>query len=212
MNNEDNIKEEENSKKLNDEKKEKTKNKDKKEKENNEKLNELEKRIKELEEANEILNDKLLRKQADLQNYKRRKDEEVEKEIKYGQEDIVKEILLILDNFERAVDMDDDDLDDEVSKFLEGFKMIYSSFISILNNVGVKEIEAQGEIFDPNYHQAVLTDEVSDKEDNIVLEVFQKGYLLKDRILRPAMVKVNINQKQKENQEKNKEKENDNNE
>jgi len=119
MNNEDNIKEEENSKKLNDEKKEKTKNKDKKEKENNEKLNELEKRIKELEEANEILNDKLLRKQADLQNYKRRKDEEVEKEIKYGQEDIVKEILLILDNFERAVDMDDDDLDDEVSKFLE---------------------------------------------------------------------------------------------
>lgn len=158
------------------------------------------------------LEDKLLRNEAELQNYKRRKEEELNRMFKYCNEDIVKEILPILDNFERAIDMDDDNLDDEVSRFLEGFKMIYASFNKILTEYGVKEIEALGKKFDPHFHQPLLTEHYQDKEDELVLEVLQKGYLLKDKVIRPTMVKVNINKEDKNNKKGKKEKESDLNE
>ena len=144
----------------------------------------LEDKVKKLEEA-------LLRNQAELMNYKRRKDEEVSRMLKYSEEDIVREFLPILDNFERAIKMDDDNLDDDVSKFLEGFKMIYTQIKNMLDKFEVKEIEAFGKAFDPTYHQAVMKESNPDKESGIVLEVFQKGYIYKDRVIRPAMVKVN---------------------
>jgi molecular chaperone GrpE len=137
------------------------------------------------------LEEKLLRNQAELINFKRRKEEEVSKLLEYSNLELIREILPILDNFERAIKMDDDDLTDEVSRFLEGFKMIYSEFRRILNDFGVTEIEALDQLFDPTYHEAVMTDENKDKESGIVLEVLQKGYKLKDRAIRPAMVKVN---------------------
>jgi molecular chaperone GrpE len=137
------------------------------------------------------LEEKLLRNQAELINFKRRKEEEVSKLLEYSNLELIREILPILDNFERAIKMDDDDLTDEVSRFLEGFKMIYSEFRRILNDFGVTEIEALDQLFDPTYHEAVMTDENKDKESGIVLEVLQKGYKLKDRVIRPAMVKVN---------------------
>jgi molecular chaperone GrpE len=137
------------------------------------------------------LKDKLLRNQAELANFKRRKEEEVEKLLKYNNIDVIKEILPILDNFERAINMDNENLTDEVSKFLEGFKMIYGEFRRILNDFEVTEIDALGKKFDPNMHEAVMTDTDKDKEPDIVLEVLQKGYMLKDKIIRPAMVKVN---------------------
>ena len=87
--------------------------------------------------------------------------------------------------------MDDSDLSDEVSKFLQGFKLIYSSTINMLNKFEVKEIEAEGLEFDPTYHHAVLTDHDENKPAGVVLEVLQKGYMYKDRVIRPAMVKVN---------------------
>ena len=124
-------------------------------------------------------------------NYKRRRDDEISKMLKYSEEQIIKEILPILDNFERAIKMDDDNLDDEVSKFLEGFKMVYTQFKNMLDKFEVKEIDAFGKEFDPTYHQAVMKESVPDKESGIVLEVFQKGYIYKDRVIRPAMVKVN---------------------
>ena len=124
-------------------------------------------------------------------NYKRRRDDEISKMLKYSEEQIIKEILPILDNFERAIKMDDDNLDDEVSKFLEGFKMLYTLFKNMLDKFEVKEIDAFGKEFDPTYHQAVMKESVPDKESGIVLEVFQKGYIYKDRVIRPAMVKVN---------------------
>lgn len=148
------------------------------------KEDDYEQRIKELE-------DKILRLQAENQNYRRRKDEEVRQMINYANEKIIEELLPVLDNFERAIKLDDLELDDELSKFLEGFKMIYASFVNILNDSELKEIEALDKEFDPRYHQAVLVDKDETKEENIVLEVLQKGYMLKDRVIRPSMVKVN---------------------
>lgn len=151
----------------------------------NECLNkELEEKVKKLEEA-------LLRNQAELINFKRRKDDEVSRLLKYADEDIILGFLPILDNIERAIKMDDDNLEDEVSKFLEGFKMIYSQIVNLLEKFEVKEIVCLNEKFDPTYHQAVLTDKIVDKESGIILEVLQKGYMYKDKVIRPSMVKVN---------------------
>ena len=135
--------------------------------------------------------DRFLRAQADLINYRKRKDEEVAKMLKYANEELVLEILPVLDNFERAIKMDDDNLEDEVSKFLSGMKMVYASLTSALEKFGVKEIESLGKKFDPMVHQAVMTESVETKEKEIILEVYQKGYTLKDKVIRPAMVKVN---------------------
>ena len=137
------------------------------------------------------LKEALLRNQADLQNFKRRKEEEAERFNKYKNEELVKELLPIVDNFERAISMDDNDLADEVSKFLAGFKLIYTNTVNILNKYEVKEIKAEGVEFDPTYHHAVLTDHDDNKPAGVVLEVLQKGYMYKDRVIRPAMVKVN---------------------
>ena len=141
-------------------------------------------RIKELEE-------KLVRNQAELINYKRRKDDEVSRMLKYSQEDIILEILPIIDNFERAIKLDDNNLEDELSKFLNGFKMIYTNLIEVLNKYEVKEIEAEGIEFNPKIHQAVLMEHDSTLPSGVVLEVLQKGYMYKDKVIRPAMVKVN---------------------
>ena len=149
------------------------------------------KEVEELKKQVDTLKESLLRNQAELQNYKRRKDEEMSKILKYKDEDIIKELLSVLDNFERAIKMDDNDLTDEVSKFLEGFKLIYSNTVNILSKFEVKEIDAEGVEFDPDYHHAVLTDHDENKPAGVVLEVLQKGYMYKDRVIRPAMVKVN---------------------
>ena len=146
--------------------------------------NKLEDKIKNLEET-------LLRSQAELINYKRRKDEETNRIIKYAEEDILKGFLPILDNFERAIGMDDDDLEDEVSKFLEGFKLMYKQIKDLLEKFEVKEIDCLGKEFDPALEQAVVVDHDETKESGVVTVVLQKGYMYKDRVLRTAMVKVN---------------------
>lgn len=149
------------------------------------------KEIEELQQQVASFKEMLLRNQAELQNYKRRREEETAKMMKYKDEDLIKEFLVVLDNFERAIKMDDDDLTDEVSRFLEGFKLIYSNTVNILNKYEVKEIEAEGVEFDPDYHHAVLTEHDENKPAGVVLEVLQKGYMYKDKVIRPAMVKVN---------------------
>lgn len=143
----------------------------------------LQEKIKELE-------NKALLSQAEMINYRRRKDEEVSRMLKYANEDIVTELLQTVDNFERAIKMDDKNLEDEVSKFLEGFKMIYCHLVSTLEKYDVKAIDGSNKEFDPTYHQAVMTEHADGVESGMVLEVLQKGYLLKDKVIRPAMVKV----------------------
>lgn len=144
-----------------------------------------------LKERIKLLEETLLRNQAELINYKKRKDEETNRIIKYAEEDILKGFLPILDNFERAINMDDNNLEDEVSKFLEGFKLMYKQIKELLNKFEVKEIDCLDKEFDPTYHQAVVTGKDESKETGIILEVLQKGYMYKDKVLRTAMVKVN---------------------
>lgn len=152
---------------------------------------ELEAEVEKLKLALNASNDKTIRAQAEMMNFKRRKEEETSNMLKYANEDVLKSLLPVVDNFERAIMLDDNDLSDEVSKFLSGFKMIYSNVIDIFNKFEVKEIEAEGIEFDPRVHQAVLMEHDDSKPHNVVLEVLQKGYMYKDRVIRPAMVKVN---------------------
>lgn len=161
-----------------------------KDKEHHDKKDKYKKKIKELEEKNKELEEKNLREKAELINYRKRKDEEVSKMLKYANEDLVMEILPTLDNFERAINMDDTNLDDEVSKFLSGFKMIYCNFKNTLEKHEIKAIDGSNKPFDPTYHQAVLTEHIDELEPGMVIEIMQKGYMLKDKVIRPAMVKV----------------------
>lgn len=130
--------------------------------------------------------DEALRAKAELINYRKRKDEEVERLLKFANEDLIVELLPTLDNFERAIKMESTD-----SKLLDGMKMVYQALVSALEKYGVKEIKAEGEKFDANLHEAVITESKEGIEEDVILEVFQKGYTLKDKVIRPAMVKVN---------------------
>lgn len=144
-----------------------------------------------LKEKISKLEDSLLREKAEVSNFKRRNMEEMDRILKYKNEDILSEFLPIIDNFERAIKMDDNDISDEVSKFLEGFKIIYGNTLNLLNKFDVKEIDAEGIEFDPTYHHAVLTEHDENKPEGVILEVLQKGYMYKDKVIRPSMVKVN---------------------
>lgn len=148
------------------------------------------KKIEELETKIKKMEDEVLVAKADLINYRKRKDEEITRMLKFCNEDLIKQLLPILDNFERAIKLDDNNLNDEVSKFLEGFKMIYCSMENVMANFEVKPIDGNNKPFDPVYHNAILTDHVDGVEPGIVLEVLQRGYLYKDKVVRPAMVKV----------------------
>ena len=130
--------------------------------------------------------EKALRIQAEMMNFKRRSEETMATYKKYANEDILKELLLIKDNFERGLSLENE----ENKELIKGFRMIYQNVDKILEENGVVEIEALNVEFDPNVHQAVLTDTVEGVKPGMVLDVLQKGYKYKDRVLRPAMVKV----------------------
>lgn len=153
-------------------------------------INDLNKTITELETKLKNAEESVLKEKAETINYRKRKDEEVTKMLKYCNENLVEEILPTLDNFERAIALDDTDLTDELSKFLSGFKMIYCHLNNALEKYGVKAIDGYNKPFDPVYHNAVMTEKVDGVEPGIVVEVLQKGYLLKDKVIRTAMVKV----------------------
>ena len=161
-----------------------------KEQKKEKKKDKYKKQIQELEEKIKGYEEKSLRDKAEMINYRRRKEEETSKMLKYCNEDLIKQLLPVIDNFERAIKMDDDNLEDEVSKFLSGFKMIYSNLALTLQNFEVKAIDGANKPFDPVYHDAVMTEHRDDLEPGIIIEVLQKGYMLKDRVIRPAMVKV----------------------
>ena len=158
--------------------------------ENNE-LEELKNTVAKLEEENKDLNSKIKMSQAELINYRKRKDEEVSVMLKYANEDLVKELITFVENYERALNQAEKSENPEVKKYADGFQMIYSSLKSTLNKFGVEEINRVGQVFDPNQEQAILVDNVPDKEDEEVLEVLQKGYKLKDRVIKVASVKIN---------------------
>ena len=152
------------------------------------KENEVEKKLR---EENRNLNDKVLRISAEMQNMRRRYEDEISNIYKYEGEELIIKLLAIVDNFERAISLDDRDLTDELSKFLSGFKMIYTNLLNILDSMEVKVIDCASLEFDPNKMEAVLTEKDENLPANVVLEVLQKGYTYKDKVSRVAMVKVN---------------------
>lgn len=129
--------------------------------------------------------------QAELINYRKRKDEEVSNYKKFCNQDLIMELIPIVDNFERAIKLDDNDLTDELSKFLDGFKMMYANLSEVLKKFGVEEINNVGKPFNSNEEEALMTDSIPDMDDDIVTEVLLKGYKLNGRVIRPASVKVN---------------------
>ena len=169
--------------------------KDKKDKHGNSKLKEeqekLLEQISKLQEENQALLEKVKLAQAEVVNYRKRKDEETQNMLKFANQDLIIELINVADNFERAIKLDDNDLTDELSKFLDGFKMMYANLMEILKKFGVEEINRVGEAFDPNEEQALMTDSIEEMEDDVVIEVLLKGYKLNGRVIRPASVKVN---------------------
>lgn len=164
-----------------------------------EKRKKIDKEKDELIKANLDLKEKLLRVTAEMQNIKRRSEIDLANAYKYDGFDLMEKILPVLDNFERAISIKQEGTE----KFLEGFKMIYENLRNILFNKGVSEIECLHKEFDPTMMNAVMTDTNDEYANQVVLEVLQKGYMYQDKIIRPAMVKVNERVITQENNERN---------
>ena len=146
------------------------------------------KKLEELQNEVNTLKDKNMRIAAEMVNTLRRKDEETNRLLKYSNESLITELLPVIDNFERALNVDA--TSNDVESYQKGMTMIYNSLKNILEKFEVKEIEAIDKEFDPSYHQAVMQEKKEGTKENIVIEVLQKGYTYKDKVIRPAMVKV----------------------
>ncbi len=147
-----------------------------------EKVAELEAKLKEAE-------NRMYRLQADFENSRRRARLDLEASEKYRAQSLITNLLPAIDNFERALQMEADS--EQAKAILQGMEMVYRSLLEALKNEGAEQIEAVGKEFDPHVHQAVMQVEVEGFDSNHVVEEFQKGYILKDRVIRPSMVKVN---------------------
>jgi len=157
----------------------------------------LDKFKKELEQKNREVEDhlnSLRRLQADFQNYKKRVAREKQNIYKYASEDLIVKLLPILDNFERAMDSakskKEKEDEKEFKSFIQGVDMILKQFKQVLEEEGVKEIQAVGEKFDPNYHEAVEQVEDERYQSDTIISVVRKGYIYKDKVIRPSLVKV----------------------
>lgn len=148
--------------------------------------------LEELREQRDEFEDKYLRKMADLQNLRKRKKREREEYEKYAHEDITRDMLEIMDNFERALD----NMNFENESVREGVEMIRDQLLELLSKYDVQPMEAEGETFDPHRHEAMMKEEREDVDEQTVVEVFKRGYSLHDRVLRPASVKVGMPAKQ----------------
>ncbi|MDD5661121.1 MAG: nucleotide exchange factor GrpE [Candidatus Omnitrophica bacterium] len=133
--------------------------------------------------------DKMLRHQADLENTRKRIEREKQEFIKFANEGLILNLLNVLDDLERTVDLAESTKQD-LPAFLKGIEMILAHLYEMLKEHGVKPIEAEGKIFDPNYHEALMQVENKELPEHTIVEVLQKGYLIYERVLRTAKVKV----------------------
>ncbi|MFA4989177.1 MAG: nucleotide exchange factor GrpE [Candidatus Omnitrophota bacterium] len=143
------------------------------------------------EDADKVkeLTDKALRLQADFENTRKRLEKEKQDFVKFANEGIILELLNVLDDLERSVSLAETHKDD-LTVFLKGVEMILAHLYEMLKEYGLKSIEAEGKIFDPHYHEALLQIEDKDLPEHTVVEEMQKGYLLNERVIRTAKVKV----------------------
>lgn len=148
----------------------------------------LKETIAKLEEELSVAKNAYFKAYADTENIKRRLQSEADNTRKYRIQSFATEVLPVIDNLERA--LANIPADETISNYFVGFNMIYTQLMNALTNEGVTEVEALNLPFDPNFHQALMSEVVDGVEANTVVEVLQKGYKLKDRIIRPALVKV----------------------
>ncbi|MDD9302789.1 MAG: nucleotide exchange factor GrpE [Desulfobacter sp.] len=144
--------------------------------------------IKELKELLASEKDKTLRLSAEFENFKKRKQREIDDFKKFANETVFKQFLSVVDNLERAITSAEKESDD--ASLLEGVKLTLKEILKLFATFNVTPVEAQDQPFDPNFHQAVTQQETDEVPDNTVVSVLQKGYLLHDRLIRPAMVVV----------------------
>lgn len=141
----------------------------------------------EVSQEEEALSQKYMRLAADFQNFKRRTEKEKTDIYQYANEKIALDIIEVMDNFDRALAH----LEDVQDKgFAEGVEKIYKQLSGVLDKNNIIEIKAEGEVFDPNFHNAVMTEENPDYEEGTVIQAMQKGYTLNGKVIRPSMVKV----------------------
>lgn len=148
----------------------------------------LENEIQKLVEERDTLQDRLLRKQAEFENYKKRSERERAEYIQMASADLMRELLNVLDSFDLAVRNASERTADE--DMLRGIDLVYKQLLDTLGRFGLKPVEAKGQVFDPNFHQAVTTVASADVPENTVVEELRRGYTLNGRLLRPAMVSV----------------------
>ncbi|MGD9042200.1 MAG: nucleotide exchange factor GrpE [Desulfobacterales bacterium] len=161
-------------------------------------VKELEARLEsKAEEAKETY-DRLLRVTADFENYKKRSTREMEEFRKYANQSLLKEMLSVVDNLELAINSSNDEKESDKS-LIEGLNLTLSEILRVLEKFNVTPIEARGKTFDPAFHEAVMREETDDFPEKTVVSEFQKGYLIHDRLLRPAMVVVAVPKKPKKN-------------
>jgi molecular chaperone GrpE len=150
--------------------------------------NDIEKRLEDSEAEAKMAHDRFLRVSAEFENYKKRAQREVDDFRKYANEAILKELLTVVDNLERAVESSSDKC--ENGQLLEGIDLTLKEILKVFEKFSVKPIEALEHEFDPAVHQAVLQEASEAHAENMVIREFQKGYTIHDRLLRPAMVVV----------------------
>lgn len=149
---------------------------------------ESENEVQVLKNEMEELNQRLMRIAADFDNFRKRTRTEKEEFLKYANSNLISDLLPVLDNFQRALDVKEPN--EEVKKFLAGTEMIYRQLMQILEQAGLTPINALGQPFDPQKHEAVMQVEDTSVSDNCILEDLRCGYMYKDKVLRPSMVKV----------------------
>ncbi len=154
-------------------------------------LKELEAKLEAKEEEAKETYDRLLRVSADYENYKKRSAREMEEFRKYANQSLLKEMLSVVDNLELAINSSNDKKKAD-KNLLEGLNLTLNEILRVFEKFNVKPIEAQGKAFDPAFHEAVMREETDDFPENTVASEFQKGYLIHDRLLRPAMVVVAV--------------------
>lgn len=145
--------------------------------------------LKELAAQAQDYKDRLLRLQADFENARKRTEKEKQEFVKFANEEIIIELLNILDDLERTVELEHSEHQD-LTAFLKGVEMILAHLYDMLKEYGVKPIESEGKIFDPHLHEALMQAENKDLPEHTIVEELQKGYLLNDRVIRTAKVKV----------------------
>ena len=141
-----------------------------------------------LQEKYDTLNNQYLRLAADFDNYRKRNEQEREALLKYGAENTLKKMLEVLDNFERGLKAIESV--DDCEKVKECYNLAYKNFTDVLTKAGLETIKAEGEVFDPNFHEAVMQTPSSDIPEHTIIAELQKGYKLGDKVLRPTLVNV----------------------